>query len=215
MTTELEVLCVPGPASFGWETIECVSPHASRSKRGVRMHVRELQWIEPVAAMRCLAHRAHLRFSIARLGMSCSGATRTGMRPVQQLHRRGRTGELRWKPVEGDPSGTLVTFSRSINRNIVRISTVPGRGGRLPCLRSKQNIERLAVPDDPGQRLPNRSCISMMSSSASTIATIDVGSSQRMAEQVPHVAPNAHAVEPMNRGNAGRCPKLPPNDFPA
>lgn len=26
------------------------------------MYIRELQWIEPVAAMRCLAHRRHLTF---------------------------------------------------------------------------------------------------------------------------------------------------------
>ncbi|WGR90687.1 aminodeoxychorismate synthase component I (plasmid) [Bradyrhizobium sp. ISRA435] len=120
------------------------------------MHVRELQWIEPVTAMRCLAHRPHLTFldSAARhelLGrysyLSCEPFS-TWMIADGQTSWNGAA-------LEGDPWGVLRTLLANY-RQVHRPDLPPFQGGAAGFLAYDLNrtLERLPAPENPGQRLP-------------------------------------------------------------
>ncbi|MET4349239.1 para-aminobenzoate synthetase component 1 [Bradyrhizobium sp. RT9b] len=120
------------------------------------MHVRELQWIEPVTAMRCLAHRAHLTFfdSAARhelLGrysyLTCG--------PFSTYIVADGQASCNGEALEGDPWEVLRTLLAKYPQEH-RPDLPPFQGGAAGFLAYDLNrtLERLSAPTNPGQRLP-------------------------------------------------------------
>ncbi|MCA6112958.1 aminodeoxychorismate synthase component I [Bradyrhizobium cenepequi] len=119
------------------------------------MHVRELQWIEPVTAMRCLAHRPHLTFldSAARhelLGrysyLSCEPFSTYMV----------ADGQASWNgEALGDPWGALRTLLARY-RQEHRPDLPPFQGGAAGFFGYDLNrtLERLPAPAISGQGLP-------------------------------------------------------------
>jgi para-aminobenzoate synthetase component I len=123
------------------------------------MHVRELQWIEPVTAMRRLADRAHLTFldSSARhelLGrysyLTCDPFS-TYMVVDGQANCHGEA-------LEGDPWEALRTLLAKYPQEH-RADLPPFQGGAAGFLAYDLNrtLERLPAPAIPGQPLPQSS----------------------------------------------------------
>jgi para-aminobenzoate synthetase component 1 len=120
------------------------------------MHVRELQWIEPVTAMRCLAHRPHLTFldSAARRELigrySYLSCDPFGTYMVAD-------GQASWnrEALKGDPWGVLRTLLAKYPQEH-RPNLPPFQGGAAGFLAYDLNrtLERLPAPANPGQRLP-------------------------------------------------------------
>ncbi|XLS15907.1 aminodeoxychorismate synthase component I [Bradyrhizobium sp. RDM4] len=120
------------------------------------MHVRELQWIEPVTAMRCLAHRAHLTFfdSAARhelLGrysyLTCD--------PFSTYIVADGQASCNGEALEGDPWEALRTLLAKYPQEH-HPNLPPFQGGAAGFFGYDLNrtLERLPAPAIPGQRLP-------------------------------------------------------------
>jgi para-aminobenzoate synthetase component I len=120
------------------------------------MHVRELRWIEPVTAMRRLAHRAHLTFldsaaTVELLGrysyMACD--------PFSSYIVADGQVSCNGEALEGDPWAVLRTLLAKYPQEY-RPDLPPFQGGAAGFLAYDLNrtLERLPVPAIPGQRLP-------------------------------------------------------------
>ncbi|WP_354142096.1 aminodeoxychorismate synthase component I [Bradyrhizobium sp. RT11b] len=120
------------------------------------MHVRELPWIGPVTAMRCLAHRPHLTFldSAARhelLGrysyLSCD--------PFSTYMVANGQASCNGEALEGDPWEVLRTLLAKYPQEH-RLDLPPFQGGAVGFFGYDLNrtLERLPAPAIPGQRLP-------------------------------------------------------------
>ncbi|MFB9262206.1 aminodeoxychorismate synthase component I [Bradyrhizobium erythrophlei] len=120
------------------------------------MHVRELQWIEPVIAMRRLAHRPHLTFldSAARhelLGrysyLTCD--------PFSTYMVTDGRASCNGEAIEGDPLGVLRCLLAK-HRAEHRPDVPPFQGGVAGFFAYDLNrtLERLPAPAIPGQGLP-------------------------------------------------------------
>lgn len=120
------------------------------------MHIRELQWIEPVTAMRCLAHRPHLTFldsaarheSLGRYSYLTCDPFSTYMVADGQVSCNGEA-------LEGDPWAVLRTFLAKYPQE-PRPDLPPFQGGAAGFFGYDLNrtLERLPAPAIPGQRLP-------------------------------------------------------------
>ncbi|MCK1517556.1 aminodeoxychorismate synthase component I [Bradyrhizobium sp. 190] len=120
------------------------------------MHVRELQWIEPVTAMRSLAHRPHLTFldSAARhelLGrysyLSCD--------PFSTYMVADGQASCNGEALEGDPWKVLRTLLAKYPQEH-RLDLPPFQGGAAGFLAYDLNrtLEQLPAPAIPGLGLP-------------------------------------------------------------
>ncbi|MGY4509563.1 hypothetical protein [Bradyrhizobium sp. USDA 3650] len=120
------------------------------------MHVRELQWIEPVTAMRCLAHRAHLAFfdSAARhelLGrypyLTCD--------PFSTYIVADGQASCNGEALEGDPREVLRTLLAKYPQEH-RPDLPPFQGGAagFHAYDLNRTLERLSAPTIAGQRSP-------------------------------------------------------------
>ncbi|UPK05760.1 aminodeoxychorismate synthase component I [Bradyrhizobium sp. 170] len=120
------------------------------------MHVRELQWIEPVTAMRILAHRAHLTFldSAARhelVGrysyLSCD--------PFSTYMVADGQASCNGEALEGDPWEVLRTLLAMYPQEH-RLDLPPFQGGVAGFLAYDLNrtLEQLPAPVIPGLGLP-------------------------------------------------------------
>lgn len=114
------------------------------------MHVRELKWIDPIAAMRCFVHRPHLTFFDSAARHETLGRDPFGTYAVVD-------GRARWngQVLEGDPwqslEGLLAQYPQEH-----RADLPPFQGGAAGYLGYDLNrtLERLPAPASPGQRLP-------------------------------------------------------------
>ncbi|MCA1457093.1 hypothetical protein I6F35_28435 [Bradyrhizobium sp. BRP22] len=115
------------------------------------MHVRELQWIDPVTAMRCLAHRPHLTFldSAARhelLGrysyLACD--------PFSTYMIADGRASCKGEVLEGDPWGALRNLLAKYSEEH-RPDLPPFQGGAAGFLSCDLNrtLQRLPAPAIP------------------------------------------------------------------
>lgn len=120
------------------------------------MQVRELPWIEPVTAMRCLAHRPHLTFLdsaathewLGRYSYLTCDPFSTYMVAEGQASCNGEA-------VEGDPWRALRTLLAKYPQEHCA-DLPPFQGGVAGFLAYDLNrtLERLPAPAVPGQRVP-------------------------------------------------------------
>ncbi|MCK1744456.1 aminodeoxychorismate synthase component I [Bradyrhizobium sp. 139] len=120
------------------------------------MHVREMHWIEPLTAMRCLAHREHLTFldSAVRDGLlgRYSYLSCDPFNTYMVAQGRARCNE---EAFESDPWAVLRTLlSRYAQEH--RPGLPPFQGGVAGFLAYDLNrtLERLPMPADAGTGLP-------------------------------------------------------------
>ncbi len=120
------------------------------------MHVRELQWIEPVTAMRCLARRPHLTFldSAARHELLGRYSYLT-CEPFSTYMVADGRASCNGEALAGDPwraLGSLLAKYREEHRP----DLPPFQGGAAGFLAYELNrtVERLPAPAAPGQGLP-------------------------------------------------------------
>ncbi|MFC7700902.1 aminodeoxychorismate synthase component I [Bradyrhizobium sp. GCM10028915] len=120
------------------------------------MHVRELQWIEPVTAMRCLAHRAHLTFFDGAARHELLGCySYLTCDPFSTYIVADGQASCNGEALEGDPWEVLRTLLAKYPQEH-RPDLPPFQGGAAGFLAYDLNrtLERLSVPTIPGQRLP-------------------------------------------------------------
>lgn len=96
--------------------------HAS-SVSGSLMHVRELQWIEPVVAMQCLAHRAYLTFlDSASRRESLGRYSYLTCDPFSTYVLADGQGSCNGEAIEGDYGAFFATCSPAIPKSTAPIS---------------------------------------------------------------------------------------------
>ena len=120
------------------------------------MHVRELQWIEPVTAMRRLAHRAHLTFLDSAVTLELLGRySYVTCDPFSSCIVAEGQVRCNGEALEGDPWAVLRTLLAKYPQEY-RPDLPPFQGGAAGFLAYDLNrtLERLPVPAIPGQRLP-------------------------------------------------------------
>src|SRR5690348_10360603 len=120
------------------------------------MHVRELQWIEPVAAMWGLVDRAHLTFLDSAAKHELLGRySYLACDPFSTFMVADGQASCNGKTLEGEPWEALRNLLAKY-RQEHRADLPPFQGGAAGFLAYDLNrtLERLPVPDDPGQRLP-------------------------------------------------------------
>ncbi|MBU6458106.1 MAG: aminodeoxychorismate synthase component I [Bradyrhizobium sp.] len=120
------------------------------------MHVRELQWIEPVAAMRCLSHRAHLTFLDSALRHELLGRySYLACDPFSSFMVAEGQASCDGEALDGDPWGVLRSLIAKY-RQEHRADLPPFQGGAAGFFAYDLNrtLERLPIPDNPGQGLP-------------------------------------------------------------
>ncbi|MGY4353135.1 anthranilate/para-aminobenzoate synthase component I [Bradyrhizobium sp. GM7.3] len=120
------------------------------------MHVKELQWIEPVVAMRCLAHRAHLTFlDSASRHESLGRYSYLTCDPFSTYIVADGQPSCDGEAIEGDPWGVLRTLLASHPQEH-RPDLPPFQGGAAGFLGYDLNrtVERLSAPPILGQHLP-------------------------------------------------------------
>jgi para-aminobenzoate synthetase component I len=120
------------------------------------MHVREIQWTEPVAAMRRLVHRAHLTFLDSAVRHELLGRySYLTCDPFSTFMVADGQASCNGEALEGDPWGALRNLLAKYQQEH-RANLPPFQGGAAGFLAYDLNrtLERLPVPDDPGQRLP-------------------------------------------------------------
>ncbi|UPJ84361.1 aminodeoxychorismate synthase component I [Bradyrhizobium sp. 183] len=120
------------------------------------MHVRKLQWIEPVTAMRRLAHRPHLTFLDSAASRELLGRySYLTCAPFGTY--KVADGRANWdgEDIEGDPWGVLRTILAKYSQEH-RPDLPPFQGGAAGFLAYELNrtLERVPAPAIPGQRLP-------------------------------------------------------------
>jgi para-aminobenzoate synthetase component 1 len=120
------------------------------------MHVRELQWIEPVTAMRRLAHRAHLTFLDSAATLELLGRySYVTCDPFSSYIVADGQVSCNGVALEGDPWGVLRTLLAKYPQEF-RPDLPPFQGGAAGYLAYDLNrtLERLPAPVIPGRRLP-------------------------------------------------------------
>lgn len=120
------------------------------------MHVRELWWIDPVTAMRRLAHRPHLTFlDSAAKHESLGRHSYLTCDPFSTYVVADGQASCDGEALEGDPWGILRTLLAKYLQEH-RPDLPPYQGGAAGFLAYDLNrtLERLPTPEFPGQRLP-------------------------------------------------------------
>ncbi|MGY2811918.1 aminodeoxychorismate synthase component I [Bradyrhizobium sp. USDA 4506] len=120
------------------------------------MHVRELPWIEPVKALRCLAHRPHLTFLDSAAAHELLGRySYLTCEPFSTY--LVADGQASWneEACTGDP-WTVLRDLLDRYRQAHRPDLPPFQGGAAGFLAYDLNrtLERLPAPSIPGLRLP-------------------------------------------------------------
>ncbi|MGY4502217.1 para-aminobenzoate synthetase component 1 [Bradyrhizobium sp. GM24.11] len=120
------------------------------------MHVRELRWIEPIKAMRSLAHRPHLTFldSSARLD-SLGRYSYLTCAPFSTYRVVDGQPSCNGEDLDGDPWEVLRTLLAKYPQEH-RPGLPPFQGGAAGFFAYDLNrtLERLPAPQIPGQCLP-------------------------------------------------------------
>lgn len=120
------------------------------------MRVRELPWIEPVTAMRRLAHRPHLTFfDSAAKHESLGRYSYLACDPFSTYTVADGQARCDGRPLEGDPWGMLRTLLAKYSQEH-RPDLPPFQGGAAGFFAYDLNrtLERLPTPTIPGQCLP-------------------------------------------------------------
>ncbi|MCK1727325.1 aminodeoxychorismate synthase component I [Bradyrhizobium sp. 142] len=120
------------------------------------MHVRELQWIDPVAAMRRLAHRPHLTFLDSAARHESRGrCSYLSCEPFSTYVVADGQASCNGAALKGDPWEVLRTLLASYPQEH-RPDLPPFQGGAAGFFAYDLNrtLERLPAPENLGQRLP-------------------------------------------------------------
>ncbi|WP_171580839.1 aminodeoxychorismate synthase component I [Bradyrhizobium australiense] len=120
------------------------------------MHVRELQWIEPVTAMRCLAHRPHLTFLDSAATHELLGRySYLSCDPFSIYTVTDGQASCNTEALAGDPWRALRTLLARYPEEH-RPDLPPFQGGAAGFFAYDLNrtLERLPAPAISGQRLP-------------------------------------------------------------
>ncbi|OCK54174.1 aminodeoxychorismate synthase component I [Bradyrhizobium sp. LMTR 3] len=120
------------------------------------MHVRELRWIEPVTAMRCLAHRAHLTFLDSAATHELLGRySYLSCEPFSTYTVTDGQANYNTEALAGDPWRALRTLLARYPEEH-RPDLPPFQGGAAGFFAYDLNrtLERLPAPAISGQRLP-------------------------------------------------------------
>ncbi|WP_028348710.1 aminodeoxychorismate synthase component I [Bradyrhizobium murdochi] len=120
------------------------------------MHVRELRWIEPVTAMRCLAHRAHLTFLDSAATHELLGRySYLSCEPFSTYTVTDGQASYNTEALAGDPWRALRTLLARYPEEH-RPDLPPFQGGAAGFFAYDLNrtLERLPAPAISGQRLP-------------------------------------------------------------
>ncbi|MET4261414.1 para-aminobenzoate synthetase component 1 [Bradyrhizobium sp. S3.12.5] len=120
------------------------------------MHVRELQWIEPIIAMQCLAHRSHLTFLDSAASHELLGRySYLTCEPFSTYTIVDGQASCNGEALDGDPWEALRTLLARF-RQEHRPDLPPFQGGGAGFLSYDLNrtLERLPAPAAPGQQLP-------------------------------------------------------------
>ncbi|MFG3591649.1 aminodeoxychorismate synthase component I [Bradyrhizobium sp. RDI18] len=119
------------------------------------MHVRELQWIEPVTAMRCLAHRPHLTFLDSAAPQLLGRYSYMACDPFSTYMVADGQASCNGETLAGNPWRALRTLLARY-REEHRPDLPPFQGGAAGFFAYDLNrtLERLPAPAISGQRLP-------------------------------------------------------------
>lgn len=120
------------------------------------MHIREVRWIEPVTAMRCLAHRANLTFLDSAAGHELLGRySYLTCDPFDTCTIANGQARYNGRAIDGDPWEILQTLLARYPQEH-RPDLPPFQGGLAGFLAYELNrtLEELPATADPGQRLP-------------------------------------------------------------
>ncbi|MCK1408269.1 aminodeoxychorismate synthase component I [Bradyrhizobium sp. 76] len=121
------------------------------------MHVRELQWIEPIKAVQCLAHRPHLSFLDSAATHELLGRySYVTCDPFSTYIVAGGRASCNGEDIDGDPWEVLRTLLANYPQEH-RPDLPPFQAGAAGFFAYDLNrtLERLPAPAIPGQRLPH------------------------------------------------------------
>ncbi|WP_202639355.1 aminodeoxychorismate synthase component I [Bradyrhizobium sp. CCBAU 051011] len=120
------------------------------------MHVRELRWIEPVTAMRCLAHRPHLTFLDSAATHELLGRySYLSCEPFSTYTVTDGQASYNTEALAGEPWRALRSLlARCLEEHRPDLPPFQGGAAGFFAYDLNRTLERLPAPAISGQRLP-------------------------------------------------------------